>query len=153
MIGSKREIVAFGSGVVFALGLGISGMTQPSKVLAFLDVAGAWDPTLAFVMMGAIGVHLMFARRALTAKAPLLAPKFVLPGKKTIDAPLVIGSTIFGIGWGIGGLCPGPALVAIVTLRPAALAFLAAMVIGMLAYDLRPTRQDSENESRSPVPD
>src|SRR5438128_881230 len=80
-----------------AIGLGRSGMTQPSKVIGFLDFTGAWDPSLAFVMMGAIGAHVFFARRALTAKAPVLAEKFVFPERKTIDTALVVGSVIFGI--------------------------------------------------------
>ena len=113
---------AFLAGVIFAIGLCLSGMTQPGKVIAFLDVTGDWDPSLAFVMMGAIGVHVFFARRR-----PAVAAK-VLP----VTPRLLIGSALFGIGWGLGGYCPGPALVSLVALAPVTLAFVAAMVVGML---------------------
>lgn len=115
--------IAFLAGVVFAIGLGIAGMTQPAKVVGFLDVAGAWDPSLALVMLGAIGVHVWFARRG--GKTPA-------PGG--VDARLLGGAALFGIGWGIAGYCPGPAVVSLVTLSPDVLAFVGAMLAGMLLY-------------------
>jgi uncharacterized membrane protein YedE/YeeE len=132
----KTLVVAFLAGIVFAVGLGISGMAQPAKVTSFLDFFGAWDPSLAFVMMGAIGAHTWFARRALGTKAPLLAARFVLPEKTEVDIALVGGAAIFGVGWGLGGYCPGPALVSIVAFAPTTLAFVGAMIAGMLAYEL-----------------
>jgi uncharacterized membrane protein YedE/YeeE len=135
--------VAFFAGLLFAIGLALAGMTQPSKILAFLDFTGAWDPSLAFVMMGAIATHLYFARRAITAKAPLLAPKFVMPEKQTLDGALLVGSAIFGIGWGMGGYCPGPALTSIASLAPNTLAFAAAMTAGVVAYEVTLGRSKS----------
>ncbi len=130
----RTDLVAFVAGLTFAIGLGVSGMTQPAKVIAFLDVTGAWDPSLAFVMLGAIGVHLVFARRAKTAAAPRFAPAFALPLTTGIDRRLLLGAALFGIGWGIAGFCPGPAVVSVVTLAPTALAFVAAMLVAMGAY-------------------
>lgn len=121
------NLVAFASGLVFAVGLGIAGMTQPTKVLAFLDVFGAWDPGLALVMAGAIAVYMpvsWWARR-------MLAPRLHLPTRKDIDAPLVLGSAMFGVGWGLSGYCPGPAIVSLATLTGPALLFGAAMLAGM----------------------
>ena len=130
----RTDVVAFVAGLVFALGLGVSGMTQPAKVIAFLDVAGAWDPSLAFVMLGAIGVHLVFARRVKTAAAPRFAPSFSLPRATAVDRRLLLGAALFGIGWGIAGFCPGPAVVSVVTLAPTAIAFVAAMVVAMAVH-------------------
>ncbi len=121
-------VIAFASGLVFALGLGFGGMLQPSKVLGFLDVAGDWDPSLAFVMGGAIGVHFFFARRSLKAPKPLLATSFSWPTAKRIDVPLALGATLFGVGWGLVGYCPGPAIVSIVSAAPSALLFTATML-------------------------
>ena len=132
----RTDVVAFVAGLTFAMGLGISGMTQPAKVIAFLDVAGAWDPSLAFVMLGAIGVHLVFARRVQSVAAPRFAPSFSLPLTTGIDRRLLLGAALFGIGWGIAGFCPGPAVVSVVTLAPTAIAFVAAMLVGMAAYAL-----------------
>jgi uncharacterized protein len=122
--------VAFASGLVFALGLGLSGMTRPSKVLGFLDVAGSWDPSLAFVMVGAIGVHLLFVRRARRAASPRMAPRFTWPPEGRIDVRLLAGAALFGIGWGLAGYCPGPSLVALASLGPGVLLFVSAMAAG-----------------------
>lgn len=131
----KVAAVAAGCGLLFALGLGISGMTLPSKVLGFLDVTSStWDPSLAFVMIGAIGVHVFFARFALrasrTGRAPHLAPRYHLPEKTKIDRPLVIGAIVFGIGWGLAGFCPGPAVVNFMV-APMAVVFVGTMLMGM----------------------
>jgi hypothetical protein len=128
----KQGMTALLSGVVFAMGLAISGMTQPSKVIGFLDVGGAWDPSLAFVMVGAIGAHFFFARRAKAMKTPLFADGFALTDRTKLDAPLVIGAALFGIGWGLGGYCPGPAIVSMASLAPATLLFVFAMGVGMV---------------------
>ncbi|MDP9149178.1 MAG: YeeE/YedE family protein [Myxococcota bacterium] len=130
----RTDLVAFAAGLLFAIGLGISGMTQPAKVIAFLDVTGAWDPSLAFVMLGAIGVHHVFARRTDSGAAPRFVPAFFLPRTAGIDRRLLLGAALFGIGWGIAGFCPGPAVVSVVTLAPTPLAFVAAMLVGMGAY-------------------
>jgi uncharacterized membrane protein YedE/YeeE len=94
----KRGLVAFVSGVVFAIGLAISGMTKPTKVIDFLDFAGRWDPSLAFVMIGAIGVHVYFARHALRMRAPLFADRFDLATSQALDVRLVGGAALFGVG-------------------------------------------------------
>ncbi len=128
------RLVAFLSGLVFGVGLCVSGMTQPTKVIGFLDVAGDWDPSLGLVMAGAIGVHAFAARWARSAASPRLAPTFLTPTRTEIDASLVIGSLIFGVGWGLVGYCPGPALTSSATLAPGLFVFLGAMVVGMLGH-------------------
>ncbi len=131
----KPGLVAFAAGLLFALGLGLSGMTDPDNVLAFLDVTGRWDPSLALVMGGAIGVHLFFAQRARRGGAPVYAARYSMLPPPTVDRRLVAGAAIFGLGWGVAGFCPGPALVSLVSLSPATLAFVGAMAAAMVAYD------------------
>jgi uncharacterized membrane protein YedE/YeeE len=123
------------AGALFGAGLAVSGMTQPAKVVGFLDVLGAWDPSLAFVMLGAVAVYLA-AYRGLAVKMPrpLYAPRFSLPALTAIDAPLLGGAAIFGVGWGLSGYCPGPALVALGADASAALWFVPAMLVGMLLH-------------------
>lgn len=130
----KQNLVSFLVGLIFAIGLGISGMTQPSKVVGFLDFFGQWDPSLMFVMGGAIAAHLYFARRALRMPAPRLAARFVLPTRTDIDGRLLAGAAIFGLGWGIGGLCPGPALVSLFSGTRTTLIFVATMVVTIAVY-------------------
>jgi uncharacterized membrane protein YedE/YeeE len=125
-----KLITAFVFGVTFALGLGLGGMTQPAKIIAFLDVGGAWDPTLALVMGGAVLVGAVTFPWALRRRKALLGDNFVLPTASAIDAPLLIGAGIFGVGWGLSGYCPGPALVSLVTLSPPILTFVAFMAAG-----------------------
>ncbi len=129
----RNNVSCFLCGLVFALGLGLSGMTQPSKVVGFLDVTGSWDPSLAFVMIGAIGVHFVFVRRARATRSPLFGSTFDWPASARVDAQLVAGAAIFGLGWGIAGYCPGPAVVSAASLAPGPLVFVAAMAAGMLA--------------------
>lgn len=129
----KAKLTALGAGALFAVGLAISGMTLPSKVTGFLDVAGAWDASLAFVMMGAIAVHFVAQRLVRKRSAPLFDTKFHLPTRKDIDGRLVAGAALFGIGWGLGGYCPGPGLVSAASGAPAAIVFVVGMTIGMLA--------------------
>lgn len=132
-----KNIVAFIAGLMFALGLVLSGMTQPAKVIGFLDITGKWDPSLAFVMGGALLVTLVaFTLTPREGKRPWFAEKFELPTRKDIDSPLLIGSTLFGIGWGLAGYCPGPAIASIGSLVTAGMdivIFMAAMLAGMFA--------------------
>lgn len=131
----KAQLVAFASGLLFAVGLGICGMTHPSKVLGFLDFAGAWDPSLAFVMAGGVAVNLVLFRWALRRGAPYLAAQFSLPARTRVDRPLVVGAAVFGVGWGLGGFCPGPAVVSAVTGAAPVIAFVVAMLASMAVFD------------------
>lgn len=133
-------MVSFVAGLVFAVGLGISGMTDPRKVIAFLDVTGHWDPSLAFVMIGAIAVNMTVAWRALRRARPLWADAFSLPSKRSLDARLLGGAALFGAGWGAAGFCPGPALVVALGLSASALVFLLTMVGSIAAFQWWPRR-------------
>ncbi|MGZ5138642.1 MAG: DUF6691 family protein [Burkholderiales bacterium] len=123
------------SGTLFGLGLAISGMVDPAKVLAFLDTAGKWNPTLAFVMLGALAVTTPAFRFVLKRREPWFAPRFVLPTKIDLEPRLVFGAALFGVGWGLAGLCPGPAVTNLVTGRGSIVVFVAAMLAGMLLSD------------------
>lgn len=127
-----RGVVAFACGLIFALGLGVGGMTQPAVVLAFLDVAGDWDPRLALVMLGAIAVYAPAYRLALRRGRPMLAPAFDLPTRRIIDRRLMAGALLFGVGWGLAGLCPGPALTSFASGEPVAVLFIAPMLVGIV---------------------
>lgn len=129
-----RLVTSLGSGLLFALGLGLSGMTDPHKVRAFLDVTGAWDPSLMLVMGGAAAVGLLLTTWTLRRSAPVLDAQFHLPPRAGVDAPLVAGAALFGVGWGLSGYCPGPALVSLVTLDGSAWWFGGAMLAGMAAF-------------------
>jgi uncharacterized protein len=120
------------AGLVFGLGLIISGMSDPAKVQNFLDVFGTWDPSLAFVMVGAIAVTFTGYRIAFGRGRPLIADGFSLPTKTAIDAPLVAGAALFGVGWGLSGFCPGPAIVSLPLLATGTLVFVPAMLVGMV---------------------
>lgn len=122
------------SGLLFGLGLILSGMADPAKVLNFLDVAGTWDPSLAFVMAGAIAVAAPGFWLVRKRAAPVAAPAFLVPpADAPVDSRLVAGAAVFGIGWGLAGFCPGPALVSLPLAAPATLAFVAAMVAAIAA--------------------
>lgn len=121
------------AGLVFGLGLVVSGMADPAKVLSFLDLFGAWDPSLALVMGGAVVVTFVGYRLVLRRKAPMLLERFDLPKTSLIDSRLILGAALFGVGWGIGGLCPGPAIVALPLLAPGTLVFVPAMLVGIFA--------------------
>ena len=123
------------AGLVFGLGLIVSGMVQPAKVLGFLDLAGAWDPSLALVMAGAIAVGLPAFALAVRRRETFLGLQMQLPQSKVVDRRLVGGSLAFGVGWGLAGLCPGPALVVAGSGDVKALAFVAAMVAGMALFE------------------
>lgn len=123
------------AGTLFGLGLAVSGMVNPGKVIGFLDVAGRWDPTLATVMGGALLVTVLGFRWILCRPRPWLADRFFVPARNDVDARLVVGAALFGIGWGIAGLCPGPAIASLATgLAPVA-AFVAAMLAGAWLSD------------------
>jgi uncharacterized membrane protein YedE/YeeE len=143
MSGSRHQptsaleaLVAFVSGSLFAVGLAIAGMTQPAKVVAFLDVAGSWDPSLAFVMMAAIAVYFVAHRAVQKRAAPLVGPVFHLPTRRDIEPRLLVGAGLFGVGWGLGGYCPGPGLSALGTGSFDALLFVASMAGGMLLFEV-----------------
>jgi len=126
-----KSLVSFISGVVFALGLGISGMTRPVKVIGFLDFTGHWDPSLAFVMIGAITVYFVAYRLIRTCSEPVQTTKFSVSQRADIDPNLVVGAAVFGAGWGLGGFCPGPALASLASGAAPVVIFVAAMATGM----------------------
>ena len=135
------------AGLVFGLGLIVSGMANPAKVLGFLDLTGAWDPSLALVMAGAIGVSFFAFLFAKKRSRSLLGADMKLPTGRSIDRRLVIGSTLFGIGWGVAGFCPGPGLVALGMGEVKALIFVAAMLVGMAAFELFEKRPSTEQRA------
>jgi uncharacterized membrane protein YedE/YeeE len=126
-------LVNLALGLLFGAGLVVSGMADPAKVLNFLDLFGSWDPSLAFVMGGAVVVAFFGYRLVLRRKGPIVGGDFHLPARKDIDARLIVGPAIFGIGWGLGGFCPGPALTALGLGATGTLAFVPAMLVGMAA--------------------
>ena len=123
-------------GALFAVGLGISGMTQPTKVVGFLDIFGAWDPALMFVMGGAVVVNFVGYRLAVGRPHPLLAARFDIPSRRDIDWQLLCGASLFGAGWGIAGFCPGPALVALASGSADVMVFVGAMFAGFVLKDV-----------------
>lgn len=125
-----KALAALACGLLFGAGLALSGMTDTAKVLGFLDLFGNWDPDLAFVMGGAVAVTLVSFRFILRSR-PLLAPNFSLPGARELDARLLGGAALFGIGWGVYGYCPGPALSALTYLETNTVIFVLAMLAGM----------------------
>ncbi|MBB3769922.1 hypothetical protein FHS55_000508 [Angulomicrobium tetraedrale] len=126
-------LVNLALGLLFGLGLVLSGMSDPAKVLNFLDLAGSFDPSLAFVMGGAVLVAFIGFRLTLRRERPVLAPRFQLPTRRDIDARLILGPALFGIGWGLGGFCPGPAFTALGLGASGTLVFVPAMLAGMWA--------------------
>jgi uncharacterized protein len=129
----NEAVWSLGSGVIFAIGLAISGMTLPSKVSGFLDFFGRWDPSLAFVMGGAVAVYVLAHRVERSRAKPFFADRFPERSRNVVDRRLLGGAAIFGIGWGLSGFCPGPALVSVGAGAHAALWFVPAMVAGMFA--------------------
>lgn len=137
---AARFIAACLSGVVFGFGLALSGMLDPSRVRGFLDVFGPWDPSLAFVLGGAVAAALAGVWLSRRLPRPAFDDAFHLPETNTIDDRLISGAAIFGVGWGMAGLCPGPAVASVTLGVPATLVFLAAMLAGMAIHDLDPLR-------------
>lgn len=127
---------AFGCGVVFAAGLIVSQVVNPAKVLGFLDLSGNWDPTLALVFLGALAVAVPGVQLVMRRGSPLLQKNLALPGSGAIDMPLIAGAAVFGIGWGLAGLCPGPAITALGTGTERVFYFVAAMIAGIAIYKL-----------------
>ena len=125
-----KTFMGYIAGLLFGLGLGISGMTDPARVLGFLDIAGAWDPTLMFVLGGAVVTTFIGYRLAFRRLRPLFGDAFQLPTRRDLDARLIGGSALFGIGWGLSGYCPGPAIASVAGLTAPLVAMLAAMVAG-----------------------
>lgn len=140
------------AGLVFGLGLIVSGMANPAKVLGFLDLAGRWDPSLAFVMGGAIGVGLVAFGMARRRTSSLLGESMRLPAASRIDRRLLTGGLMFGIGWGIAGFCPGPALVALGMGEIKAVIFVASMLVGMGIFEVLERRARPGSVIASQVP-
>jgi hypothetical protein len=130
----KQNIVALIAGLLFGLGLAVSQMIDPQRVQGFLDVAGIWDPTLLFVLGGAVGVTVIAFRFVLRRPAPFLAPQFYVTSLRSIDRPLILGSAIFGMGWAISGYCPGPGIVSLTLGTGNAILFVASMIAGFWLY-------------------
>lgn len=138
-----RIIAALAAGVIFGFGLSISGMLNPVRVQGFLDITGAWDPSLVFVLGGAVTVAFIGMRFVKKMDHPLLDKTFHLPSNKRIDAPLIAGSALFGIGWGLGGFCPGPAIAALPVGLFRSAVFVAFMLAGMILHDRLSSRKRS----------
>ncbi|MCA1769364.1 MAG: YeeE/YedE family protein [Halomonas sp.] len=135
-----KTLMGYIAGLLFGLGLGISGMTDPARVLGFLDLFGAWDPTLMFVLGGAVVTNFIGYRLVLRRKAPLYGSAFQLPTRQDLDVRLLGGSALFGIGWGLSGYCPGPAFASIAGLSVPLAAMLLAMVAGWFLARAIPSR-------------
>lgn len=131
---NKQIFAAFIVGFIFSIGLGISGMTQPEKVISFLRIGEGWDPSLMFVMLGAIPVNFIVYRMVKGRSKPVFDNKWHVPTSREINKPLIIGSLLFGLGWGLGGFCPGPALASAGAMKTEALVFVATMTLGMFAF-------------------
>ncbi len=136
----KRFFFPFLSGLLFSLGLGLSGMTQPHIVQGFLDLTGEWNPSLMAVMIGAIFIFSFFFQLISKRKKPLFEASFHLPEKKQIDHSLILGAALFGIGWGWSGICPGPALVDLISGQRDILLFVVSMLIGMRGFSYLRTK-------------
>lgn len=130
----RQIVAALVSGFLFAIGLVVSGMTQPAKVVGFLDFFGAWDPSLAFVMGGAIAIYLPLFRWVRGRSRSLLGARFLIPTRNDLSPRLLIGAALFGIGWGLAGFCPGPGIVSAASGGTTALIFFGAMIGGMLLF-------------------
>lgn len=144
----KRLFGGLAAGLLFGTGLSISGMINPAKVIGFLDVAGAWDPSLAFVMLGAVAVTAIGYRTVLRRGQPMFEPRFSLPTRRDIDPSLLLGAGLFGIGWGLGGYCPGPALAGLGFGGLETYGFVAAMLAGMIAARWLANRQSTADGAR-----
>ena len=140
-------LAALLSGLIFGGGLVVSGMSNPAKVLNFLDLFGTWDPSLAFVMGGASAVTFVGYRVVFGRGRPWLADRFHLPTRADVDAPLLAGAALFGIGWGLSGFCPGPAITALPLLAKGTLVFVPAMLLGMAGARLLQTRNGAQAQS------
>ncbi len=144
----KSVLAAFAAGLLFAVGLAISGMTQPTKVVGFLDVTGNWDPSLAMVMAGALAVYVVAFPLIRRRNAPLLSTAFDVPTRRDFTVPLVGGAVLFGLGWGVAGFCPGPAVAALGAGMSESYLFVGTMLVGMgIAGRIRPTAGSAQAAS------
>jgi hypothetical protein len=143
---SRAYVVALGSGLLFGAGLAVSGLTRPEVVLGFLDVTGAWDPTLGVVMLVATAVNAALVALAMRRRRPLWGERFSLAPPGRIDRRLLAGAGVFGVGWGLAGVCPGPALASLASATPSVVTFVAAMATGLLLVDALPRMR------RAPAP-
>jgi uncharacterized protein len=143
----QLALSALFAGALFGAGLVVSGMTDPAKVIGFLDMFGSWDPSLAFVMVGAIGVHALAYRVIRKRTVPLIAEAFERPPARPVDARLIGGAALFGVGWGLGGYCPGPSIVALGSFAPGVVVFVAGLVAGSLLAGKRRSYADAGDES------
>jgi uncharacterized membrane protein YedE/YeeE len=139
----KLSVSTFIAGLIFGAGLTVSQMVNPSKVIAFLDIFGDWDPSLAFVMGGALLVTFLGYKVVLRSPAPLFDERFRLPTRKDIDSPLIIGAALFGIGWGLAGLCPGPALASLSFSGQNGFIFVASMLGSIIAFRMMRARRSN----------
>jgi uncharacterized protein len=146
-----RDIAALVAGLIFGVGLAVSQMINPAKVLGFLDIAGAWDPSLALVMAGALGVAAVGYHYALSRSRPWFADAYNLPTAGRIDARLLAGAAIFGVGWGLVGFCPGPAVASLAFGSIEAVIFVSAMLAGMALYRVGTGASKTEREPDAPV--
>lgn len=146
----RPSLSTFLSGVLFALGLGLGGMTNPANVLGFLDIAGNWDYRLAFVMGGAIAVHAALRPLIQKRERPLFAAKFPSFSVTRVDAKLLAGAALFGVGWGLGGYCPGPALTSLSSGAVQVLVFVPAMFAGMYLVQVLQARRGASTRTSSP---
>jgi uncharacterized membrane protein YedE/YeeE len=144
----KGNITAFIAGLVFAAGLVLGGMTQPAKVVGFLDFAGAWDPSLAFVMGAALLVYGVSLRLITRRPRPVAATRFQIPTRRDLTPRLLLGSALFGVGWGLAGFCPGPAITSIGSVGTEALLFVPSMAAGTVLF----TWWDRWQAARAPAP-
>ena len=130
---AQQNVSSFAVGFIFAIGLAISGMTQPQKIINFLNPWN-WDPSLLFVMIGAVGIHIITYPLTKKRSSPLLDTKWYVPTRKDVTGRLIIGSALFGIGWGLGGFCPGPALTSLTSGDFRTILFVTAMLTGMILF-------------------
>ncbi len=137
-----RNLLALLTGLIFGMGLSLSEMINPDRVLGFLDILGAWNPALAFVLGGAVLTSMICFHFILKQPHPLLDKQFYMPTKTQIDRPLIVGAVLFGMGWGLYGYCPGPALAALVYLEPSTFIFVAAMIAGLFLARLWTARKN-----------
>lgn len=145
----RTNIAALASGLLFGIGLALSGMIDPNRILGFFDVFGDWNPALLYTFVGALGVSAIAFRFVLNRPKPLLVERFALPDRKaTLDPQLLVGSAMFGIGWGLSGYCPGPALASLSFANAGTLVFIVAMLIGMRAHDWLQLRRPRTAEVR-----
>lgn len=127
----KNGLASLVVGFIFAIGLGLSGMTQPQKIVGFLNVFGAWDPSLLFVMLGAISIHVVTYRLIRKRSSPMFSTHWHVPTKRDLTPALLLGAFLFGVGWAMGGFCPGPALVSLATFEAKPILFVVSMIFGM----------------------